>query len=347
MQRITLSFPDDWHAHLRDGTYLKRTVADTCKRFERAIIMPNLSPPITTVNEALSYRQRILQAVPLGETFNPLMTLYLTKDISSETIIEGKSHISACKFYPLGATTHSQAGLAKLSDLYPIIAVMQQCDMPLLIHSECTASDVDILAREARFIEEQILPLTKEFPELRIVLEHISTKAAVDFVLSAPSNVAATITPHHLLLNLNDVLANGIRPHYYCKPIANQLSDQAALVQAAISGNPKFFLGTDSAPHTQSHKECAVGCAGIYSAHAAIELYAEVFSRHHALDKLENFASCFGAQFYHLPVNQKKLTLIQEPWQVPESLSFGAEAGIPFFAGQIINWKIHHEHPLE
>lgn len=304
--------------------------------------MPNLLPPITNLADALAYRERIRQAIPAGCSFTPLMTFYLTDSIATEEIIRGKTEriLFGCKFYPKGATTHSQAGLTTLRSLYPQLKVMQKHGVPLLVHGEAIAASVDIIAREATFIDEQIAPLVKDFPELRIVLEHISTKFAVDFVLSAPQNVAATITPHHLLLNLNDLLANGIKPHYYCKPVVNCLSDQAALIQAAISGNPKFFLGTDSAPHTRNAKECAVGCAGIYSAHAAIELYAQVFSAHRALDKLENFASCFGAQFYGLALNQQKITLLKKPWQVPDTLRFGDEKLVPLFAGETLDWKI-------
>lgn len=349
MKTLTLRFPDDWHCHLRDAQYLERTVADTCRRFERAIIMPNLSPPVTTLQAARAYRDRILAMIPRGQCFNPLMTLYLTEDILADDIINGQSDavIFACKLYPMGATTHSASGVTDIEKLYPTLTVMQQQDIPLLIHSESTAPEVDIIHREARFIEDNVAPLLKNFPDLRIVLEHISTKVAVDFVLSCNDKVAATITPHHLLLNLNDLLADGIRPHYYCKPVVNQLADQAALVDAALSGNPKFFLGTDSAPHTQSAKECSVGCAGIYSAHAAIELCAQIFSAHDALDRLENFASCFGANFYGLELNQRQLTLVQKAWQVPDLLTFGNETLVPFFAGKTLDWQIIDENSAE
>lgn len=349
LQQLSIRSPDDWHCHLRDGLFLARTVADTAQQFERAIVMPNLLPPITNLAGALAYRERIEQAIPAGYSFSPLMTFYLTDGIAIDEIIRGKAEgiLFGCKFYPKGATTHSEAGLTILHSLYPQLEVMQKHGVPLLIHSEAIAANVDIIAREAAFINEQVAPLVKDFPELRIVLEHISTKFAVDFVLSAPENVAATITPHHLLLNLNDLLANGIKPHYYCKPIVNRLADQEALIQAAISGNPKFFLGTDSAPHTRDAKECAVGCAGIYSAHAAIELYAQVFSAHQALDKLENFASYFGAKFYGLPLNTQKITLLKKSWQVPDTLEFGDEKLVPLFAGEILEWKVDVKKSVE
>lgn len=345
MQAITIPYPDDWHCHLRDQQYLIRTVTDESLRFRRAIIMPNLNPPITTVAAAREYRQRILQALPKHRNFDPLMTFYLTSSISLDEIINGKKTgiIHACKLYPAGATTHSQAGIKNLSDSYPIFDVLQEYDIPLLIHGEVVDPAIDILEVESTFIDKELTPLIKNFPKLRIVLEHISTKKAVDFITAAPATLAATITPHHLYLNLNDLLANGIRPHWYCKPIVKQLTDQKALIAAALSGNPKFFLGTDSAPHHQSQKECRQGCAGIYSAHAALELYTEFFAKHNACDKLAHFASHFGAEFYRLPINNDMITLVQRPWVVPETLSFGDEALIPFFAGLTLNWQIQHD----
>ncbi len=349
MNTLTMRFPDDWHSHLRDDHYLHRTVADTCRHFKRAIVMPNLSTPVTSLEAATAYRQRIMANIPNDKCFSPLMTLYLNDKTRQQDIVQGKADklIFAGKLYPAGATTHSEAGVNDIKTLYPTFELMQQADLPLLIHSESTGDDIDIIHREAHFIETQVAPLVKAFPKLRIVLEHISTKIAVDFVLSAPENVAATITPHHLWLTLNDLLANGVRPHYYCKPIVNQLSDQAALIKAATSGNPKFFLGTDSAPHTDSHKTCSVGCAGIYSAHAAIPLYAEMFSAQQALDKLENFASVFGANFYQLPLNSEKLILIKKDWTVPESLTFGTETLTPFFAGKTLQWQIDNADDTE
>lgn len=345
MNQLTLPFPDDWHCHLRDHAFLHRTVTDESARFQRAIVMPNLSPPITSVKQAEAYRQRILAARPPASTFIPLMTLYLTDALSPTEIHQGKLSglITACKLYPAGATTHSEFGIKKLTAIYPLFEAMQRAQMPLLIHAESTDPTINILDREAHFIETALTPLIHDFPELRIVMEHISSKVAVEFIQAAPPTCAATITPHHLLLNLNDLLDHGIHPHYYCKPILKQIEDQQALIQAAISGNPKFFLGTDSAPHSQAHKECSTGCAGIYSAHAAIELYAELFERHQALDKLANFASQFGAQFYQLPVNTRSLTLIRKPWQIPLTLSFGKEELIPLFGGHTVNWQIVQE----
>lgn len=342
MKKITIPYPDDWHCHLRDHSCLKRTVTDTAKRFARAIIMPNLVPPITSVTQAQQYRNRILAETPQHTQFEPLMTLYLTTTLAPTEIHQGKLNgiITACKLYPAGATTHSDAGVKQLETIYPLLEAMQVNDMPLLIHGEVTDPHINVLEREARFIEDRLIPLIDKFPNLRIVLEHISTKQAVDFILSQGPNLAATITPHHLLLNLNDMLDHGIRPHYYCKPVVKQLEDQAALIKAAISGNHKFFLGTDSAPHKKGDKECSSGCAGVYSAHAAIELYAEVFSQHQALDKLADFASRFGANFYKLPVNSQTLTLVQRPWQVPTTLEFGNDTLVPLMSGQILNWAL-------
>lgn len=335
---ITIPFPDDWHCHLRDGDSLQRTVDDTSRHFQRAIVMPNLAPPITTVTAAKAYQQRILAALPAERNFTPLMTLYLTETLSPKEI--QPDIITAAKLYPAGATTHSHAGVHDIKKIYPLLETMQKHDMPLLIHGEVVDHNVDILNREAQFIDTQLNTLIQDFPELRIVLEHISTKTAVEFIQAAPSHIAATITIHHLLLNLNDLLANGIKPHYYCKPVVKCIEDQQALIQAALSGNPKFFLGTDSAPHTRGQKECASGCAGIYTAHAAIELYAEFFDQHHQLDKLAAFASTFGATFYQLPCNTEPMTLIRSAWSIPESLPLGDETLIPFQAGQTIHWQI-------
>ncbi|OGO91991.1 MAG: dihydroorotase [Coxiella sp. RIFCSPHIGHO2_12_FULL_42_15] len=345
MKTLTIPFPDDWHCHLRDQSFLSRTVSDESKRFRRAIIMPNLSTPITTVAAAREYQRRILNVLPPTHSFQPLMTLYLTENIDVSEIITGKQTgiIHACKLYPAGATTHAHHGIRDLKKSYHLFEVMQKYDVPLLIHGEVVDPNVDILNSESEFIDKEFIALIQHFPELRIVLEHISTAKAVDFIKAAPPRVVATITPHHLLLNLNDLLANGLQPHYYCKPVVKQINDQHALIHAATSGNAKFFLGTDSAPHSRRTKECAHGCAGIYSAHAAIELYAELFSTHHALDKLAGFASHFGAQFYRLPVNNEILTLKHAPWSVPETLTLGDEELVPFFAGKTLQWQIAYE----
>lgn len=342
MKQITLIQPDDWHCHFRDGEFLTRTVPDTASRFARAIVMPNLSPPITSVSQARDYRQRILSHIPTQVEFTPLMTLYLTEQLTAQTLQEGKESgiITACKLYPAGATTHSAAGVTKLSKIYPLLECLQKIDLPLLIHGESIDPEVDIFDREQRFIEQELRPLIKHFPELRIVLEHISTQAAVDFVLESPPQIAATITAHHLWFNRNALFSGGIRPHYYCMPILKCRTDQNALLKAAISGNAKFFLGTDSAPHAQSRKESACGCAGIYSAFSAIELYTQLFDEHGALDQLEKFASVNGALFYRLPLNPNKITLKKSPWKIPQQLSFGGANLIPMLAGEMLEWQI-------
>lgn len=339
---ITLIQPDDWHCHLRDGSYLSRTVADASERFRRVIVMPNLAQPITSLERAKAYYERIMQHVPDDREFVPLMTLYLTETLEPELIRAAKASglITACKLYPAGSTTLSDYGVANLKKLYPVFSAMQECDIPLLIHGESIAPEADIFDREALFIEQQLVDLGYDFPTLRIVLEHISTHSAVEFVLNTPQNIAATITPHHLLLNRNDLLRGGIRPHYYCLPIVKRAHDQQALIKAATSGNPKFFIGTDSAPHAQSQKETACGCAGIYTAHAAVELYAEIFEQHDALDKLEAFTSINGALFYDLPINSETITLTKSSWHAPKSLTFGDDELIPFKAGERISWKI-------
>lgn len=342
MTYIDLITPDDWHCHLRDGDHLARTVNDCAARFNRAIIMPNLIPPVTTVLSAKQYLQRIKKHIPQNVTFTPLLTLFLTESMPKTTIKEAKDSgfIVAAKLYPAGATTHADAGVRNLDAIYPLLKEMEKQGLLLLIHGESIKAEVDIFERENYFIEQHLQKLITEFPKLRIVLEHISTKTAVDFIKAAPDHVAATITPHHLFLNRNDLLVGGIHPHYYCLPIVKQASDQQALIAAATSGNPKFFLGTDSAPHAISKKESSCGCAGIYSAHAAIELYAEIFEKNDALDKLENFASIYGPQFYQLPINQNKIRLQKRAWRVPESLTFGQEFVVPFRAGQTISWQI-------
>lgn len=340
MEQITLTRPDDWHCHFRDGELLPRTVNDTAARFGRAIVMPNLAPPIISVAAAQEYRQRILSHLTANTEFTPLMTLYLTEQLTTTTLREAKASgiIFACKLYPAGATTHSAQGVTQLTKIYSLFECMQEIDLPLLIHGEAIDPKVDIFDREQYFIEQDLIPLLQHFPKLRVVLEHISTRTAVDFVRAGSPQLAATITAHHLWFNRNALFAGGIRPHYFCMPILKRNTDQQALISAATSGNAKFFLGTDSAPHPQSRKESACGCAGIYSAHAAIELYAQVFAQHQALDQLEKFASLNGAQFYRLPVNQNKITLKKMPWQIPQQLSFGNTTLIPMLAGETVDW---------
>ncbi len=341
MDKITLIAPDDWHCHFRDEAFLQRTVHDSALRFKRAIAMPNLKPPVIDAGHAALYRERIIKAAATL-SFDPLMTLYLCTETTEQIIREAASsnHVAAVKLYPAGVTTNSKLGIQKISDSYHLLAVMEECDFPLLVHGESNNLNVDVFDREAVFIEEELAPLVQHFPKLRIVLEHISTKAAVDFVKASADTIAATITPHHLLLNRNHMLDEGIRPHYYCKPILKREQDQSALIQAAISGNPKFFLGTDSAPHSIHNTESDCGCAGVYSAHAALEIYAEVFDIHDALTKLENFASVFGAQFYKLPVNLQTITLHKKTWTVPLTLQFGNEELVPLLAGENLHWQI-------
>lgn len=338
---FTICKPDDMHVHLRDGVYLQHTVPDVARHFARAIVMPNLKPPVTTLAQMEEYRQRILAAVPAGIYFQPLMTLYLTDDMSPALLQQASKQrtIAAVKLYPAGATTNSQAGVTNLQQLYPVFETMQRENIPLLIHGEINDASVDIFDREKVFLGT-LATLIKQFPELRIVLEHITTRDAVQFVTAASDNVAATITVHHLLLNRNHLLAGGIRPHYYCLPVLKRHEDQQALLAAATSGNKKFFLGTDSAPHAQSTKENACGCAGIYSAHAAIELYAQVFDSVGCLDKLEAFASHHGADFYRLPRNAATITLQKKPWRVAETLPFGNETLVPLLAGEEIAWSL-------
>lgn len=345
MQQIDLIYPDDWHCHFRDGPNLATTVPAASFQFKRAIVMPNLPSPIVTWQEAVAYLERIRAFIPKGNTFTPLMTLYLTDETTPQQIIEAKQsgHIYGAKLYPAHATTHSAKGVSSISRLYSVFSAMEKVGLPLLIHGEVTTPDIDIFDREAVFIEQHLASLIKNFPGLKIVLEHITTCDAVDFVKESPATLGATITPHHLWLNRNALLAGGIKPHYYCLPVLKRKSHQDALIQAAISGNPKFFLGTDSAPHAQKQKESACGCAGIFNSHAAIEMYAQVFESFGALDKLEGFASKFGAQFYDLPYNKEKLTLIKKSWTIPSSFTFGADTLIPFLAGETLNWQSAHQ----
>jgi len=343
MKQITLTRPDDWHCHLRDGDYLTRTVGDISHQFGRAIVMPNLSPPVITVSQAREYRQRILNTIPQGRSFTPLMTLYLTEQSTIEELKKAKTcaWIAGCKLYPAGATTHSAAGITDLTKIYHLLACLEEIDLPLLIHGESINPQIDIFDRETHFIEDELIPLLKHFPALRVVLEHISTQEAVDFVREQPSKLAATITAHHLWANRNDLFQGGVRPHYFCMPILKRRKHQEALIKAATSGNEKFFLGTDSAPHPQFRKESACGCAGIYTAHSAIELYAQLFDQHQALEKLERFASLNGPAFYGLPTNPEKITLVKSPWQIPQQLTFGDTIIIPMLAGETLEWQIY------
>ena len=339
---LTITRPDDWHLHLRDDAALTRTVIDTARQFARAIIMPNLRPPVTTTQMAADYRQRILAVLPDNAAFEPLMTLYLTDNTPADEIKTAVNSgiVKAVKLYPAGATTNSDAGVTDLKNCHSTLETMQKHGMPLLIHGEVTDHDIDIFDREKRFIDDKLIPLLNDFPELKVVFEHITTADAANFVSDAGANLAATITPHHLLYNRNDLLVGGIRPHYFCLPVLKRNSHQQALLKAATSGNPKFFLGTDSAPHARHTKENSCGCAGIYSAHAAIELYAEAFEAMDALDKLEAFASFYGADFYGLPRNQTQITLHKQSWQVPDTLPFADSELVPLRAGEAVNWQI-------
>ena len=340
--RLTLIRPDDWHLHLRDGEVLASVLPDTARRFARAIVMPNLKPAITTVELARAYRDRILAALPAGVRFEPLMTLYLTDNMPPSEIGKARASgfVHAVKYYPAGATTNSASGVTDLKRVYSVLAAMEKHGLPLLLHGEVTDPDVDVFDREAVFIERHLAPLVRAFPALRMVLEHITTRAAVEFVSAAPGNVAATITAHHLLLNRNALFEGGLRPHHYCLPLLKRETHRRALVAVATGGDPKFFLGTDSAPHPRHAKESTCGCAGIYTAHAAIELYAEVFEQAGALDRLEAFASFHGADFYRLPRNRDILTLEKRSWTVPKELRFGKDMGVPLRAGETVAWRL-------
>ena len=339
MHSLTITRPDDWHLHLRDGDMLAAVLPDTAKRFARAIVMPNLKPPVRTVAEAAAYRDRILAALPKEMAFEPLMTLYLTDNTSPEEIYKARESgfVHAVKYYPAGATTNSDSGVTDIRRVEDALAAMEEAGLPLLLHGEVTDPQIDLFDREAVFIEQVLEPLLQRRPGLRVVLEHITTSRAVEFVTAAPANVGATITVHHLLYNRNAMFQGGIRPHYYCLPVLKRESHREALVSAAISGNPRFFLGTDSAPHATSAKETACGCAGIYTAHAAIELYAEAFEAAGALDKLEAFASHFGPDFYGLPRNTDSITLVNESHRIPA----GHRGGItPLRANEELAWRL-------
>jgi len=342
MKTLTITRPDDWHVHVRSGGLLQTVLPFTARQFARAIIMPNLQPPVATVAQALAYREEIVQALPAASDFTPLMTLYLTAGTTAAEIHKAAAcaHVHAVKLYPAGATTHSDAGVADIGQIYPVLETMQRVDLPLLVHGEVADADCDIFDREKRFIDVHLDAIVRNFPALRIVFEHLTTADAVQFVEAAPANVAATITPHHLLFNRNDMLAGGIRPHFYCLPILKREQHRQALVAAATSGNPKFFLGTDTAPHVTHLKEASCGCAGCFNAHAALELYADVFERADALDKLEGFASFHGADFYRLPRNTGTVSLVKKLWTVPMAYGDRENSVTPLLAGRVLVWKL-------
>jgi dihydroorotase len=340
-QKLTITRPDDWHLHLRDGAALSAVLPDTARQFARAIIMPNLKPPVTTVAQASAYRDRILAALPAGMTFEPLMTLYLTDNLPAEEIVAAKASgfVHAVKLYPAGATTNSDAGVTDIRRCAATLEAMQRVGLPLLVHGEVTDGDIDIFDREAVFIDRVMKPLRKDFPELKVVFEHITTRDAAQYVAEAEGPVGATITAHHLLYNRNAIFTGGIRPHYYCLPVLKREIHREALVKAATSGSARFFLGTDSAPHARGLKEHACGCAGCYTALHAMELYAEAFDNAGALDKLEAFASFNGPAFYAMPRNTGTLTLTREDWQLPAELPYGDATLVPLRAGETLRWK--------
>ena len=341
-ETLSITRPDDWHAHFRDGEALKSVAGATARQFARAIVMPNLVPPVTTTRQAKAYRDRILEALPKASAFEPLMTLYLTDETPAAEIERAKESgfVKAVKYYPAGATTNSASGVTDIRKCDAALEAMQAAGVPLLIHGEVTDPEVDIFDRETVFLERQLAVIVKRYPTLKVVLEHITTHDAAAFVERAPSNIAATITAHHLLLNRNSIFAGGIQPHHYCLPVLKRETHRRALVKAATSGNPRFFLGTDSAPHPRGDKETACGCAGIYTAHAALELYAVAFEEAGALDKLEGFASLHGPRFYNLPPNEDTVTLVREEWKVPERLPFGGKELVPLRAGETLPWKL-------
>jgi dihydroorotase len=341
MEKLILKRPDDFHLHLRDEARMNSIVADSARQFGRAIIMPNLTPPVTTVKQALQYRERILAVLPKESMFQPLMTIYLTDKTKADEIkrLADSEHVYAVKLYPSGATTHSEAGVTAIEKVYPVLDQMQDLAVPLLVHGEVTAQEVDHFDREAVFIERILQPLLERYPGLKVVFEHITTKEAVDFVNEGPDTIAATITPQHLMFNRNQLFNGGFRAHNYCLPLLKRERHRRAVLDAAISGHPGFFLGTDSAPHDRREKETACGCAGIYSAHSAMELYAQVFEDEGALDRLEAFSSQHGAEFYGLPQNQDTVTLVKQDWQIPESIPFGEGEVVPMLAGETLRWK--------
>ncbi|RRW97965.1 dihydroorotase [Pandoraea apista] len=339
---LTITRPDDWHLHVRDGAVLKSVLPDSARQFGRAIIMPNLKPPVTTTEHAAAYRERILAARPVGNTFEPLMTLYLTDNTPADEIRRARASgfVHGVKLYPAGATTNSDAGVTDLAKCRGALEAMQEVGMPLLVHGEVTSSDIDIFDREKIFIDRVMSPLRRDFPGLKVVFEHITTKDAAEYVAQAEGPIAATITAHHLLYNRNAIFTGGIRPHYYCLPVLKRETHREALVKAATSGSPRFFLGTDSAPHARGVKEAACGCAGCYTALHAVELYAEAFDKAGALDKFEGFASFHGPDFYELPRNADKITLVREDWELPAELPMGDETVVPLRAGEVIGWKL-------
>lgn len=341
-QRLTLTRPDDWHLHLRDGAHMAAVLPDTARRFGRAIVMPNLRPPVTTTEQAAAYRARILAALPEGLPFEPLMTLYLTDKTGAEEIARARASgfVHAVKLYPAGATTNSDSGVTDLAHCHATLEAMEKHGLPLLVHGEVTDPAVDVFDREKIFIERVLAPLVTRFPGLKVVLEHLTTRDGVAFVESSPPTVAATLTAHHLLYNRNAMFRGGMRPHYYCLPVLKREEHRQALVKAATGGNPKFFLGTDSAPHARGAKECACGCAGIYTAHAGIELYAEAFEQAGALERLEAFASFHGPDFYGLPRNTATVTLEKADWAVPAELAFGGETLVPLRGGETVGWRL-------
>lgn len=341
MDRLEITRPDDWHLHVRDGDALAAVVPHSARIFGRAIAMPNLDPPVTTVAQARAYRDRILAAVPGGSGFEPLMTLYLTDRTTPETVREAAadSAVHAVKLYPAGATTHSDAGVTAIENVHPALEAMAEADLPLLVHGEVVRDEVDFFDREKVFIDEVLTPLVERFPALRVVFEHVTTREAVAFVNDAPDRVAATITPHHLLENRNALFAGGLRPHHFCLPVLKREADRRALLEAATGDSPKFFLGTDSAPHPRGAKESTCGCAGVYSAHAALELYAEIFDTAGRLDRLEAFASHRGADFYGLPRNTGRVRLVREATEVPEEYAFGDDVLVPLRAGGTVGWR--------
>ncbi len=341
-RELTLIQPDDWHLHLRDGAEMASVVGHSARRFARAIVMPNLRPPIVNAAQALAYRGRILDALPPDNGFEPLMTLYLTDHTLPEVIVEARASgaVVGCKLYPAGATTNSDSGVTDLERLDPVLETMREQGLPLLVHGEVTDGDVDIFDREKRFIDERLSRIVSRFPGLKVVFEHVTTAEAVDFVHGGPDTLAATITPHHLLYNRNSLLAGGIRPHLYCLPVLKRERHRRALVEVVASGHPRFFLGTDSAPHPIGGKESACGCAGSYSAHAGVELYAEVFEDAGALERLEGFASLYGPDFYGLSRNRTQIKLRRESWFVPASYQFGASQVIPLRAGETVAWRL-------
>ena len=342
MYELNITRPDDFHVHLRDGSALASVVGTTARRFARAIVMPNLSPPVTTVKQALDYRGRILQALPPGSGFQPLMTLYLTEDTRPGEIelLAASDHVYAVKYYPAGATTNSASGVTAIDRVYPVLEKMQELSVPLLVHGEVTDPAVDVYDREQVFIDRELVPLLGRFKSLRVVLEHITTRQAVEFIRQAPEGIAATITPQHIMYNRNEMFRGGLQPHNYCLPVLKREPHRQAVLEAAVSGDPRFFLGTDSAPHSRSAKQGDCGCAGIYSGPAAIELYAEIFEAAGALDRLEPFAAHFGADFYGLPRNQGSIRLLRSAWTIPETLPFGDDVIVPIKAGKECLWQV-------